>query len=104
VGTDHVGTDRVGTDRVGTDRVGTDRVGTGAFARPAQAKPSASVGTDAIVRPGREATVPTPATITTAKVTPPPAALPSHNLKKPPSNANPAPKERKITAHRASGG
>jgi hypothetical protein len=112
-----------------TDRVETDRVGTGAFARPARAKPSASVGTDALVRPGREATVPTPATITTAKVTPPPAAVPPHNFKtpqpapqktalphsqstpqqtlsprKPPENVKPAPQERKTKAHRASGG
>jgi hypothetical protein len=67
-----------------TDRVETDRVGTGAFARPAQAKPNASVGTDALVRPGREATVPPPATITTTKVTSPPAAVSPHNFKKPP--------------------
>ena len=103
---------------------GTDRVGTGAFARPAQAKPSASVGTDALVRPGREAAVPTPATTTTAKVTSSPAALPSHDFKnpqpalkqtalphsqptpqqspsprKPPDTVKPVPKERKIAAN-----
>jgi hypothetical protein len=87
-----------------TDHVETDRVGTGAFARPAQAKPSASVGTDALVRPGREATVPPPATITTTKVTSPPAAVSPHNFKKPPATVVSAPQERKIKAHAASRG
>jgi len=55
------------------DYVGTARVGTGAFARPAKAKPSASVATDAPVRPGREATAPPSAPTMTPKLhrTPP---------------------------------
>jgi hypothetical protein len=87
-------------------------VGTAAIGCPAQAKPSASVGTDALVRPGREATVP-------------PAAIPPHDFKtpqpapqqnpspksqsassqrKPPETVKPAPQERKTKAHRARGG
>ena len=93
--------DHVETDRVGTDRVGTDRVGTGAFARPAQAKPSASVGTDALVRPGREATAPPAATTTTPNGVA--AAVPPHNFKKPATVAL-APHERKIRANAASRG
>ena len=66
--------------------------GTRVLARKAEARKAAEtqaasstdrVGTDALVRPGREATVPTPATITTAKVTPPPAPIPPHDLKTP---------------------
>jgi hypothetical protein len=51
-------------------------VGTAAIGCPAQAKPSASVGTDALVRPGREATVPAAATGTTATVVPAAASPP----------------------------
>jgi hypothetical protein len=99
-------------------------VGTAAIGCPAKAKPSASVGTDALVRPGREATVPAAASGTTASVAPP-AAVPPHDFKtpqpapqqnpspksqsassqrKPPETAKSAPQERKNTAHRASGG
>jgi hypothetical protein len=125
-------------------------------AQAAKAKPSPSVGTDAearvakdcagtdaFVRPGREATVPTAATPTNAKVvTSASAEIPPHDFKKipqpaappqrlpqpsclskagnpesvrvnssnpdpgqphrkPPANVNPAPKERKTTAHAA---
>jgi len=97
--------------------VGTDRVGRGAFARPAQAKPSASVGRDALVRPGREATVPPPAAIPPHDFkTPQPAqqktALPhsqstpqqTPSPRKPPETAKPTPHERKIKAHPANRG
>jgi hypothetical protein len=50
-------------------------VGTAAIGCPAQAKASASVGTDAFVRPASAASVPTPAA-TTAKVTSCPAPIP----------------------------
>ena len=73
-----------------TQSVGTDHVETGAFARPAS-EASASVGADAFVRPGREATVP-------------PAAVPPHDFKKPPSTARPAPQERNLKARGASRG
>jgi hypothetical protein len=84
-----------------TDRVETDRVGTGAFARPAQSKPSASVGTDALVRPGHEATVPLVATTTTPNGVA--AAVPPHNFKKPATVAL-TPHERKSKAHAANRG
>jgi hypothetical protein len=103
-------------------------VGTAAIGCPAQAKPSASVGTDAFVRPASAASVPTPAA-TTAKVTSSPAPIPPHDFKtpqpapqqtaspqshsapqqtpshrKPPQTAKPAPKERKNEAPGASRG
>jgi hypothetical protein len=95
-------------------------VGTAAIGCPAQAKPSASVGTDALVRPGREATVPAAATGTTASVARA-AAIPPHDFKtpqptpqqtasaksqsassqrKPPETVKPASQERKIAAHK----
>jgi hypothetical protein len=96
---------------IGRDSAEKDYVGTAAFGRPAS-EASAGVGADAeacaernrSIRPAREATVQAAETITTAQVASPPTALPPHNLKKPPSNATPAPQERKSTAHRASGG
>ena len=52
-------------------------------AQAAKAKPSPSVGTDAFVRPGREATVPTAAAPTNAKVvTSASAEVPPHDFKK----------------------
>jgi hypothetical protein len=99
-------------------------VRTAANASPAQAKPSTSVGTDALVRPGREATVPAAAGGTNASVACP-AAIPPHDFKtpqppqqpnaspesqsasshrKPPENVKPAPPERKTTNHHASRG
>jgi hypothetical protein len=98
------------------------------LAREAQARKAASstdrVGTDALVRPGREATMPAAATGTTASVAPA-AAIPPHDFKtpqptpqqtasaksqsassqrKPPETVKPSPKERKIAAHAASRG
>jgi hypothetical protein len=56
------------------------------LAREAQARKAASstdrVGTDALVRPGREATMPAAATGTTASVAPA-AAIPPHDFKTP---------------------
>ena len=67
-------------------------------------KRASCIGADAIVRPGRAATLTTVASSATANVVPAPAAVPPHNFKKPPSNVNPAPQECRNAAHRASGG
>jgi hypothetical protein len=89
------------------------------LAREAQAR-KASVGTDAFVRPGREATVPAPATpppdvVNNSSSVPPIPAVSPHNFpktqptlppnptnsapRKPPQPTAPAPKERKNKAH-----
>jgi hypothetical protein len=87
---------------------------------PDQAKPkaSASVGTEPLVRPGREATVPSAEADKSAQA-PSPATVPSHNFKptqttrtapatptnsgnpirKPPQTATAAPNQRKSSAH-----
>ncbi|MBZ5684458.1 MAG: hypothetical protein LAP86_05430 [Acidobacteriia bacterium] len=104
-------------------------VGTAAIGCPAPSQPSASVGTDALVRPATlseaKGSVPTPASGTTASVAPA-ASIPPHDFKtpqlppqnafpksqsapeqtpshrKPPAMVKPAPKERKTTANSGS--
>ena len=96
----------------------TAHVGTAASAVQPKPKASATVGTDPLVRPGREATVPAVEASNSAQASPA-ATLPPHNFKptqapctaqatpanpgtpirKPPQPASTAPKEGKSAAH-----